>query len=160
MVRKSTSFFFHTTQFFCLIYFSEHLSKRLTLKDKYKIEKKRRQYFKKLRRDAKKNPKRKPSIFQPLKFVYNYIGLRDDLGIPSSAPFKEEIAVQLKKEKEDDKKERIAMSRPKSDMIINNQGDGLTKRKRSKSSQQNDIKFNFTICRHFNILGFTILVFF
>lgn len=40
----------------------EQKSKRTTLKQKYKVEKKVREHHKKLRRDAKKNPNKRQSM--------------------------------------------------------------------------------------------------
>nr|CAX32467.1 nucleostemin-like protein 1 [Isodiametra pulchra] len=68
-------------------------SKRLTLKKKYKIEKKVKQHHKKERREAKKNPKKKN---------------RKDPGVPNSLPFREQILqeVALKKQQLEEEKEK------------------------------------------------------
>lgn len=67
-----------------------HASKRLTLRQKHKIERKIIQHHKKARREARKNPKR-PSKKDKT------------IGIPNSFPLKEEMLLQIENEK------RIAM---------------------------------------------------
>jgi len=75
-----------------------HRSKRLTLHQKYKIEKRIKQHDKKARREARKHPKRTSKKDKVI-------------GIPNNFPFKEELLLQVEEEKrriEEEKQQRKA----------------------------------------------------
>jgi len=75
-----------------------HRSKRLTLHQKYKIEKRIKQHDKKARREARKNPKKSSKKDKVI-------------GIPNNFPFKEELLLQVEEEKrriEEEKQQRKA----------------------------------------------------
>lgn len=77
------------------MYFTEKISKRVTCKKRYKIEKKVREHHKKLKKLAKKNNTQKPKPKDP--------------GIPNSLPFKDEVireAIEAKRV-EDERKELL-----------------------------------------------------
>jgi nuclear GTP-binding protein len=63
------------------------LSKRQSLKDKFKIIRKVKEHNRKLRRNAKKAGKRKPSLLK-------------DPGIPNDFPYRDQIVKELKFEKD------------------------------------------------------------
>jgi len=63
-----------------------HKSKRLSLHQKYKIEKRILQHHKKARREAKKHPKKASKKDKTI-------------GIPNNFPFKEELLLQVEEEK-------------------------------------------------------------
>ncbi|OUM61081.1 hypothetical protein PIROE2DRAFT_12994, partial [Piromyces sp. E2] len=75
-----------------------HRSKRLTLHQKYKIEKRIKQHEKKARREARKHPKKTSKKDKVI-------------GIPNNFPFKEELLLQVEEEKrrlEEEKQQRKA----------------------------------------------------
>jgi nuclear GTP-binding protein len=75
-----------------------HKSKRLSLHQKYKIEKRILQHHKKARREARKNPKKTSKKDK-------------SIGIPNNFPFKEELLLQVEEEKrriEEEKQQRKA----------------------------------------------------
>ncbi|ORX45396.1 hypothetical protein BCR36DRAFT_585702 [Piromyces finnis] len=75
-----------------------HRSKRLTLHQKYKIEKRIKQHEKKARREARKHPKKSSKKDKVI-------------GIPNNFPFKEELLLQVEEEKrriEEEKQQRKA----------------------------------------------------
>ena len=58
------------------------LSKRLKLKDKFKIARKVKEHHKKQRKEAKKSEKKKPSVLK-------------DPGIPANYPYREQVVKEL-----------------------------------------------------------------
>jgi nuclear GTP-binding protein len=64
----------------------KHLSKRQTLKDKYKIQRKVREHHRKLRKEAKKNPQKRKKFKDP--------------GLPNNYPLKHQLLQQIAKEEE------------------------------------------------------------
>ena len=83
-----SKFFVDLTKLLMCCFVLEKKSKRVLAKRRYKVEKKVREHNKKLRRASKKKEKRKtkPEF--------------DKLGVPNSAPFKEEVLKEAQEEKQ------------------------------------------------------------
>ena len=77
----------------------EKKSKRISLKDRYKIEKKVRDHNRKVRRQARKDAKSGATERR---------ALRKDPGIPNLWPFKEQLLKQLEAKKERDEERKVA----------------------------------------------------
>lgn len=91
---------FHLSKIILILHFSaEKQSKRQPARQRYKIEKKVRDHNKKLRREAKKNPKKTK---------------QQTIQVPNICPFKEDILKEvenLKKKREEERLKAIELAK-------------------------------------------------
>nr|XP_060621862.1 guanine nucleotide-binding protein-like 3 [Anolis sagrei ordinatus] len=114
-------------------------SKRMTCHKRFKIQKKVREHKRKLKKEAKKRGHRKP---------------KKDLGIPNSAPFKEEVLreAEQRKQRREELKQKQKLDRQKElekkRTQQKNKKDGEVMRDEKKSKKKQKLKSNQQIAKN------------
>ncbi|NXC70232.1 GNL3 protein, partial [Anhinga anhinga] len=126
-------------------------SKRLTCHKRYKIQKKIREHHRKVRKEAKKRGRRKP---------------KKDPGIPSAAPFKEELLREaeqrkqrleelkqrqkLNRQKEHEKKRKLEAKKSEAKIQEKAKGKESSGKSKAKTSKPLDKNSKKSFCRELN----------